>query len=437
MKKRDCISLFSSAGIGELGVKANNIEIIVSNELLHDRHEVYAANYPETYSITGDINEKKNEIINQYRKLSGRENPFLIYATPPCQGMSSNGAGKLLNEIIKGNRAEEDPRNKLIIPTIEIINQLKPEWVILENVPNMRNTLISDDKGNVVNIMKYIEENIDDDYIGRFQVMDCSDYGISTSRRRLITIYTRNKLGKDYILRCNYFFSEKDKTTPINKSTLFDAIGHLPELHSKENLNSRKDFHEYHYVPILKSEKYFWIENTPEGQTAFSNQCVNKKCKGFINKTHGSSNVQGKHQSNSDTPLYCENCGEILPRPNIIDKVTKKRRLIKGFQTSYKRMHYDKPGPTLTQNYQFEASDNKIHPTQNRVLSIYEALVIQSINEYDYKFKFKGHEESVPKSLINQIIGESVPPKLIDLIVKKIIDITENKIIIPQTQLEL
>ena len=437
MKKRDCISLFSSAGIGELGVKANNIEIIVSNELLHDRHEVYAANYPETFSITGDINEKKYDIINQYQKLSENKNPFLIYATPPCQGMSSNGAGKLLNEVNKGNRAKEDPRNKLIIPTIEIINKLKPEWVLLENVPNMRNTIISDDRENMINIMEYIEKNIHEDYIGRFQVMDCSDYGIATSRKRLITIYTRNKLGKEYLLRCSNFFSEKDKTTPINKCTLFDAIGHLPELHSKENLNSRKDFHEYHYVPILNSEKYFWLENTPEGQTAFSNQCANKKCKGFNNKTHGSSKVQGKHQSNSDTPLYCENCGEILPRPNIIDKVTKKRRLIKGFKTSYKRMHYDKPGPTLTQNYQFEASDNKIHPTQNRVLSIYEALIIQSINEYDYKFKFKDHEESIPKSLINQIIGESVPPKLIDLIVKKIIDVSENKIIIPQTQLEL
>ena len=435
--KKDCISLFSSAGIGELGIKANDIEIIVSNELLHDRHEVYQTNYPETFSITGDIWQKKNDIIKQYKKLSKNKFPFLIYATPPCQGMSSNGAGKLLNEVKKGTRPKEDPRNQLIIPTIEIINNLKPEWVLLENVPNMRNTLISDEKGNVINIMKYIDKAIDKDYIGKFQVMDCSDYGIATSRKRLITIYTRNKKGKNFLIKYNNFFSELDKTTPEKKFTLFDAIGNFPELQSKVNLNSRKDFHKYHYVPIIKKEKYWWIENTPEGETAFSNQCVNKKCSKVINQIHGSSSINGKHQSNSDTPIYCSNCGELLPRPTTIDKETKKLRIIKGFKTSYKRMHYNKPGPTLTQNYQFEASDNKIHPRQNRVLSIYEALVIQSINEYEYQFKFKGQDDSISRSLINQIVGESVPPKLIDLIVKRIIDISEDKIIRKQTQLDL
>ena len=435
--KRDCVSLFSSAGIGELGIKANNIEIIVSNELLHDRHEVYSTNYPKTFSITGDITEKKNEIINKYIELSNNESPFLIYATPPCQGMSSNGAGKLLSEFLKGNRPKDDPRNQLIIPTIEIINSLKPEWVILENVPNMKNTLISDENGNIINIMEYISNSINKDYVGKFEVMDCSDYGIATSRKRLITVYTRNKRGKDFLINHGCFFSDDDKTTANKKITLFDAIGHLPELHAKEGLNSRKDINEYHYVPIVKKEKYWWIENTPEGETAFSNQCVNNKCKNFINTTHGSSYQKGKHKSNNDTPLYCANCGSLLPRPSVIDKTTNELRLIKGFQTSYKRMHYDKPGPTLTQNYQFEASDNKIHPKQNRVLSIYEALIIQSIIDYPYQFKFKGQKESIPRSIINQIIGESVPPKLIDIVVKRIVDISDNKIKRKQLFLEL
>ena len=78
--------------------------------------------------------------------------------------------------------------------------------MLLENVPNMRNTLISDEKGNVINIMKYIDKAIDKDYIGKFQVMDCSDYGIATSRRRLITIYTRNKKGKKFLIKYNNFF---------------------------------------------------------------------------------------------------------------------------------------------------------------------------------------------------------------------------------------
>lgn len=434
---RDCISLFSSAGIGELGIKANNIKITVSNELLHDRHEVYAENYPETFSITGDIREKKDEIVDSYMKLSTNDHPFLIYATPPCQGMSSNGAGKLLSEVLKGNRPKEDPRNQLIIPTVEIINKLRPEWVLLENVPNMKNTLISDCKGNIVNIMDFIRDNINEDYIGDYQVMDCSDYGMATSRKRLITIYTRNEKGKNFLKRYGSFFDEDDKISALKKITLFDAIGHLPELHAKEGLNSRKDFHEYHYVPIMKKDKYWWVENTPEGDTAFSNQCVNKECKEINNLAHGSSIKNGKHRSNQNTPIYCSNCGELLPRPTTFDKSINQRRLIKGFKTSYKRMHYDRPGPTLTQNYQFEASDNKIHPTQNRVLSIYEALTIQSILDYEYHFRYKGEKESIPRSIINQIIGESVPPKLIDLVVKRMLDITDDNIQRKQLKLDL
>ncbi len=434
---RDCISLFSSAGIGELGLKANNINIVVSNELLHDRHDVYSANYPETSSITGDINNKKKDIIDNYKKLSKNKHPFLIYATPPCQGMSSNGAGKLLSEVIKGNRPKEDPRNQLIIPTIEIINNLKPEWILLENVPNMKNTLISDENGNIINIMEYISKTLHKDYIGKFQVMDCSDYGIATSRKRLITIYTRNKRGKSFLMKHSRFFFDSDKITSNKKITLFDAIGHLPELHAKEGLNSRKDFNSYHYVPVIKKDKYWWIENTPEGETAFSNQCTNKKCSNVYNQVHGSSLNNGRHKSNKDTPIYCSNCGGLLPRPTIIDKSTNKLRLIKGFKTAYKRMSYNKPAPTLTQNYQFEASDNKIHPTQNRVLSIFEALIVQSINDYKFQFKYKSNNENASRSVINQIIGESVPPKLIDLVVKRMVDISDNKIKITQFQLEL
>lgn len=38
---RNVLSLFSSAGIGELGIKASNFDILVSNELLYERCKLY------------------------------------------------------------------------------------------------------------------------------------------------------------------------------------------------------------------------------------------------------------------------------------------------------------------------------------------------------------------------------------------------------------
>ncbi len=420
-KNKNCISLFSSAGIGELGIKASDIKIVISNELIENRHALYQTNFPETKSFTGDIWEMKKSIVNHYEEKHSEEDLFLLYATPPCQGMSTNGAGKLISEVRKGNRLPDDQRNRLIIPTMEIFNKLKPEWIMLENVPNMQNTIIEDDKGNYVNIMDFIRKKIPKEYEGGFSVLNCADYGIPQSRKRLITIYTRNENGKKYFRNEGTFFPEYEKLPKAKHITLKDAIGNFPKLDAKPGKEKNLKFNPFHYVQVLNDEKYWWINNTPEGKSAFSNQCVNKDCMDKNNKTHGSNYEKGIHKSNDDTPIHCKTCGSLLPRPIMIDKKTKQLRLIKGFNTSYKRMEWNKPAPTLTQNFQFEASDNKIHPSQNRVLSLYEGLVLQTISNYDYKFIYNG--QLISKTIMTEIIGESVPPKLIEMICKKIINI--------------
>lgn len=55
MEDKKVLSLFSSAGIGELGVKAAGMSILVSNELLQNRCELYSENYPGVDSICEDI----------------------------------------------------------------------------------------------------------------------------------------------------------------------------------------------------------------------------------------------------------------------------------------------------------------------------------------------------------------------------------------------
>ena len=130
---KNVLSLFSSAGIGELGIKASGLRILLSNELLVNRCALYQENYPETECLCGDIWALKEEIVKKW-DLFGVGNPFLIYATPPCQGMSFNSVGKRLLEIRRGRKPKDDPRNQLIIPTIDIVKRLKPQWLLLENV---------------------------------------------------------------------------------------------------------------------------------------------------------------------------------------------------------------------------------------------------------------------------------------------------------------
>lgn len=428
LNKRKAVSLFCSSGIGDLGLQANNIDTVAACEILPERMRLFLHNHPEAKGFCGDICNLKEEIIDYYKK-EFKEPPFLVIATPPCQGMSSNGMGTILNNLKKGIRPKFDPRNKLIIPAIEIVKALKPDWVIFENVPNMTNTVIEDGDG-VINIIDYINRDLGDEYVGQPLVVDVADYGVPQHRNRLITILTRIKKGKDEYEKLKRLMPNPthsaEQTMFSNKwLTLRDVIYDLPPISSQKGKNIDVN-NPLHKVPVLDDAKLSWVHNTPEGQTAMNNQCINPDCMYQGNTLHGAKhNSEGVNRANTDTPLYCEKCGALLPRPYTIDKMTGEKRIMKAFVSAYKRMYWDAPASTLTQNFQYACSDNKLHPSQDRVLSLYEGLIIQTISRYPYSFEIDG--KIVPDGLIRDTIGESVPPLLIDKIVKHLIEITDSK----------
>lgn len=426
----NAISLFSSSGIGDLGLKQNNIKTVIACELLADRMNLFKSNFPETKCFQGDIWELQKDIISFYKE-NYTENPFLIIATPPCQGMSSNGMGKMLSDYRKGLRPKQDPRNRLIIPSVNIIKELEPQWIIFENVPTMLNTLIYDENNQLINIIDFIKRELGNMYIGVPQVIDTADYGVPQHRKRLLTVLARrNKNTEKYFSENDTFMplpthSKKDTPTTNHWITLRDAIGNLPELRAEKGKNENKVFNPLHKVPVLDSKKLFWLDNTPEGETAFNNQCINPKCMYKNNALHGSeTDTCGVNKSKEKTPLFCEKCGSLLPRPYVEDKKTGELRLMKGFVSAYKRMNWDEPASTLTQNFQYACSDNKVHPSQTRVLSLYEGLSLQTITDYPYSFEING--KIVPDGVIRDTIGESIPPRITDLITQNIMNISKN-----------
>ena len=370
----------------------------------------------------GDINQHKEDMITYTKDRLAGDQLFLVYATPPCQGMSTNGVGKLNAEVRAGNRCEEDKRNALILPALDVIEQLMPLWVLFENVPGMRRTSIPSGGGYKL-ILEIVDARLRKlGYEGQAEVVECSDYGVPQTRKRLITIYTLDERSHHAFVLEGMTFLPRKQTT--RRLTMRDAIGHLPPLDAKDGMNAAPDFHPLHRVNILSREKYWWVEHTPEGDTAYNNQCVNPSCLFQNNPLHVDKKVEGRWRSNGDTPIHCQKCGELLPRPSMLDKAGK-RRLIKGFHSAYRRMKYDEPARALTRNFPFEASDNKIHPLQNRVLSVYEAMIIQTIADFGYEWIDAG--KAAGSKLIADAIGESVPPLLINKIVTNMIRLSSEK----------
>lgn len=424
------ITLFSSGGIGDLAIKKHGIEILVASEILQSRVRLHRHNFPKTQMIQGDIQETKEKIIAATQYLLDGDELDFIFATPPCQGMSKNGQGKLLRGIREGVKPKFDKRNQLIVPTLQIINELKPKTVFFENVPEMINTLIVDENNQSINIIEYIERELGSEYSGKPEIVQFADFGIPQRRSRLITIYSRDEKLKQFFHWQQSYIPERTHSGNPNGIlfpwvTVRDIISNLPPLDGKSRKLATSDI-PFHRAPVLDPKKYIWIANTPPEKSAFDNQCVNPKCNYQGNLVHGASrDSEGVNRANDGTPLYCQKCGEILPRPYTVNKDGSKR-IMAGYTSAYKRMSWDLPAPTLTTNLSYPSSDHKIHPEQNRVLSLYEAFLLHTLDKFNYEWLFDGNGQ-VPDTLITDVIGESIPPKAIYIIIKNLLDIMNNE----------
>ncbi|MBV6499056.1 MAG: hypothetical protein CJBNEKGG_01506 [Prosthecobacter sp.] len=420
----NAISLFSSAGIGDLAFQRLPVRVLVSCELLEDRHQVYQANFPDTHALTGDIWKLWPQIVSEtHARLDGGALDIL-FATPPCQGMSKNGRGKLLQAVRNGSKPALDVRNRLIIPTLKVAQSLKPRLIVLENVPEMENTLIMSEGGRLVPILDLVREELGPEYDGEARVVEFADYGVPQRRQRLITVFTRDAAMLSLFKRRRSLHPRPTHSQNGGGKppwvTVRDVISHMPPLDAGSPDTARGD-DALHFVPLLDEDKYFWVRHTPPEKGAFDNQCV--ACGHDKNPCHGNFRDEGGiNRASRETPLHCLKCGTLLPRPWVRNKETGAHRLMRGYTSAYKRMSWDLPASALTTNLAYACSDNKLHPEQHRVLSLREALMLHTITDFEYRFE-RADGKKVTSGLIYEIIGESIPPRGLEVFFREWTDV--------------
>ena len=417
------ISLFASSGIGDLALNAAGVDVLVASELLPDRADLFRTNFPETEMITGDIRENIETIIAAtQRKLKGKQLDIL-FATPPCQGMSKNGRGKLLRGVRDGLKDALDPRNQLATFVPSIVESLNPSVVLFENVPEMESTLVENSEGQLVDLLEYLQLLMPK-YEGVWKTIEFADYGVPQRRQRLITIFVRKDLASKKQLATD-LISIYPKPTHSNKPsgslkpwiTVNEVVSHLPFLDAKDSKSARSEI-PFHYVSVLEPRKYFWVSNTKLGQSAFDNQCVNSVCLASDNPVHSSTrDEEGVNTGSRKTPIHCHKCGDLLPRPVVEENG--ELRLMKGFTSAYKRMRGDLPSSALTTNLSYVMSDQKVHPTQHRPLSLLEAMMLHTISDFEWKWELPNGKQASDK-LIRESIGESIPPRGLLLIFQNV-----------------
>ena len=353
MKKLKGLSLFASAGIAEFGFDNSIVDMVLANELIPIRSQVHSYWHKNSSIICGDIIKKdiKDEIINKSKK----ENVDFVFATPPCQGVSLIGKNKS-NEAMLA-----DPRNFLIFHALEIIDELKPKCIMIENVARFFKMQFIEN-GKIYTIDKYVKEKYSNDYTVKTDIYDAASYGVPQHRARsIIRMYKKG-----------FNWSEPIKQ---NEITVRQAIGKLPSLEAGEvskikNHNARK--HIARHIECMK--------HTPTGKSAFENEFYYPKCE-------------------------------------------KTGRRLKGYMATYKRINWDAPAPTITMRNDCISSQSNVHPgrllddgtySDARVLTLRELFILSSINPNIDVPSFASDIQ------IRHMIGEAVPPQLINSIIKEL-----------------
>lgn len=380
-RKMTYISLFSSAGVGCYGFKQNGFDCIATNELIQRRIDVQKFNKKCKYEsgyICGDITKDEtkkilDDQIDLWKKKENISEVDVIIATPPCQGMSVANHKKTDNEII---------RNSLVVESIKIIKKIRPRFFIFENVSAFLKTACSDIDGFDKPIKDAIGENLGSDYNFIGKVLNFKNYGSNSSRNRTLVIGVRKDLG------CN---PETLFPAYREEKTLREVIGHLPSLTRPYEFDPNDAYHFFRGYPERMRR---WISATPEGCSAFDNRNIEDKPNQIID-------------------------GQIVVNTN-------------KNGDKYTRQCWDKVGPCIhTRNDQL-ASQNTIHPSDDRVFSIRELMLLMTIPS-EFKWSILGIDElnafsddekraylKKEEIKIRQSIGEAVPTAIFYQISRKI-----------------
>lgn len=213
-----------------------------------------------------------------------------------------------------------------------------------------------------LDIETILKKKYSDIYSVTAHIYNSADYGVPQARRRLVIVLC----DKDYT------FAVPNKLD--KQITVEDAIGNLPSLEAGQTSSLK-----HHYARPHTSDHILIMQHTPTGKSAFQNDVF-------------------------------------YPRKKDGTRIT-------GYPYTYKRIDWNRPAPTITMRSDTISSTHTVHPgrllpnglySDARVLTLRELFILSSINPDIELPNFAS------SSQIRYMVGEAVPPLLMEAICKNI-----------------
>ena len=344
------LSFFSGAMGLDIGMKNGGIDALLACEFNKACRMTIAKNKPEI-GLIGDITDFTAEEILKMAKIPEGRKVDVIFGGPPCQAFSTAG----------NRKAFDDERGNVFLKYLSIISEIKPTYVVIENVRGLLSTpfkykdIEEPIKGGAMMII--LDKLKEIGYTVSFNLYNAAYFGAPQIRERVVIIGkldggkvsylqpTHNEEGTDGLKAWRTLRDAFDDNLPMNVEHHFIEF---PEKRLK-------------YYRILKEGQYW-----------------------------------------KDLPL------------DLQKEALGKSFYLGGGKTGFlRRLSYSRPSPTLVTNPTMPATD-LAHPTEDRPLSVEE---YKSIQEFPESWKVCG-------GILDQYkqIGNAVPVKLGEAIAKTIID---------------
>lgn len=454
--KPTAIDLFCGAGGMSEGILQAGFHIVFSSDINESVKQTYTNRHEQLGLIQGknthfeltDVRElTSDKITNAIKNLTlfkGRSVPQIdaIFGGPPCQGFSR-----------AGQRKKDDPRNFLFKEYLRIVDEIRPKYVVMENVEGFLDTKLPDYIGIAGN--KYDEDLLlPDILLNEFKqigygtlkprVLDASDYGVPQKRKRVIFIaYLEGQAIPQY----------PAPTTPFENQKVI-AINAIGDLIKNEALRLE-------LYPVLSS----YQKESKDGRTPTNkNLLVNNHSTIYNHELSKHSMLITERfslfrQGESTSMLMkriLENGLDLMPYPTLLDHCQMKLQFKYSIDDIINRFHNKnvteemldalitkknsriRIASTGIASTMVTLPDDFINPFENRTLTVREMARFQS---FDDSFVFLGKRTTGGDRRKFEVpqytqVGNAVPPLLARAIasaIKKSVDLSNDSLQILQT----
>jgi len=315
----------------------------------------------------------------------------VVVGGPPCQSFSMAGRPKI-NHLVRYNRRKrfiDDTRNRLYKHFVRIVESVRPQFLVMENVPGMISYMEGKVKDQILEDFTHVGYKTD------FRIINAADFGVPQVRKR--AIFIGNNIGIENPFPHRTHADHKHFQMTLEEAlhqtrpyqTVSDAISDLPPLQPGEG-SEGTDYPSH----VLLTPYQVWAR---DGSTSLYNHVA-------------------RQQSQRDRRLF----RRLRPGQKMIDLPAKMRPYRSDiFSDKMKKQRWDRPSTAIVAHMQKDGL-MYIQPDreQARTFTPREAARLQSFRD---GFHFLG-----PMTQQFKQIGNAVPP-----LVAKAVASTLKPVVVP------